>query len=212
MNNQQKYTFHVSGMHCNACILMTESELGELSNITYVKSSLTTHTIEVVGNFGDKTLEQIAEELTIPLKPHGYTVSTEKQIRTKNWSQFKIAIPIALLFAVFFVTLQKMGIVNLINIGNVAYGTAFVIGIIASLSTCMAVVGGLVLSMSATFAREGEKVRPQMLFHIGRIVSFFVFGRSDRCSWLGIYFKHFGIFYFELNYRYCNAHSRYQST
>jgi len=40
----------------------------------------------------------------------------------------------------------------------------------------MAVVGGLVLSMSATFAREGDRVRPQILFHAGRIVSFFVLG------------------------------------
>ena len=40
----------------------------------------------------------------------------------------------------------------------------------------MAVVGGLVLSMSATFAREGDKVRPQILFHTGRIVSFFILG------------------------------------
>ena len=50
------------------------------------------------------------------------------------------------------------------------------IGIIASLSTCMAVVGGLVLSMSATFAKEGDKVRPQVLFHLGRIASFFILG------------------------------------
>jgi sulfite exporter TauE/SafE len=40
----------------------------------------------------------------------------------------------------------------------------------------MAVVGGLLLSMSATFAREGDRVRPQVLFHAGRVVSFFVLG------------------------------------
>ena len=40
----------------------------------------------------------------------------------------------------------------------------------------MAVVGGLVLSMSATFAKEGDKVKPQVLFHSGRIISFFIFG------------------------------------
>jgi sulfite exporter TauE/SafE len=53
---------------------------------------------------------------------------------------------------------------------------AFVIGLIASVSTCMAVVGGLVLSMSANFAKEGDKVRPQALFHIGRLISFFILG------------------------------------
>ena len=170
------YIFHVHGMHCDACVLMTESELKDLPNVTYAKSNLMNHSVEVVGDFGDKTLEHIAEELTIPLKPHGYTVSVEKQQHTARWSDFKIAVPIALGFAIFFVALQKMGIVNLVNASSVSYGTAFVIGIVASLSTCMAVVGGLVLSMSATFAKEGDKVKPQLLFHLGRLVSFFVLG------------------------------------
>lgn len=169
-------TFHVHGMHCNACVLVTESKLGDMPNISKVKSSLKNHSVEVVGEFGDRTPEQIAEELAVPLKPLGYTVSVEKQIKEKNWSDFKVALPIALGFAVLFIALQKMGIVNLVNGGNVTYGTAFVIGIIASLSTCMAVVGGLVLSMSATFAKEGDKIKPQLMFHGGRIVSFFVLG------------------------------------
>ena len=83
-----------------------------------------------------------------------------------------MAIPIAFGFMFLFVLLQKLGIVNLVSTGNVTYGTAFIVGIIASLSTCMAVVGGLLLSMSATFARGGDKIRPQALFHIGRIISF----------------------------------------
>src|SRR3989344_2071824 len=172
----QKCIFHIHGMHCQACVLITESELADLPNIIQVKSSLKNHSVEVTGNFGDKTLEQIAEELTLPLKPHGYTVSVEKQIGEKKWSDFKIAIPIALGFAVLFVILQKIGLINLVNTGNVTYGTAFVIGIMASLSTCMAVVGSLVLSISATFAKEGDKIRPQLLFHSGRLVSFFILG------------------------------------
>ena len=176
LKQEQKYTFHVHGMHCNACVLMTESELGDLPNITSARTSLKDHSIEIVGDFGDKTEEQIAEELTIPLKSHGYTVSVEKATVEKKWSDFKIAAPIALGFAIIFVLLQKLGIVNLVGGGSVTYGTAFVIGIIASLSTCMAVVGGLVLSMSATFAKEGDKVRPQLMFHGGRIVAFFVLG------------------------------------
>lgn len=171
-----KYKFHVQGMHCNSCVVLTESKLIDLPNITYVKSNLKDHSIEIIGDFGDKTLEQIATELTIPLGPSGYTVSTERQQYLVEWSDFKIAIPIALAFAVLFVLLQKLGIVNFINASNVTLGTAFIIGIIASLSTCMAVVGGLVLSMSASFAKDGSRVKPQLLFHIGRIVSFFFLG------------------------------------
>lgn len=164
-------------MHCNACILLTESEAQELPYITRARSDLKHHVIEVEGDFADKSPEAIAADLMDVLQPHGYKVSVEKQAHaTKKWSDFKIAIPIALAFGVGFVLLQKAGLVNLVNTGTVSYGTAFVIGIIASLSTCMAVVGGLVLSMSATFAKEGDKVRPQLLFHGGRLASFFVLG------------------------------------
>lgn len=173
---EQKYTFHVHGMHCKSCVLMTESELGELPNISHVKSSLKNHSVEVTGDFGNKTPEQIAEELTVPLQAHGYTVSVGRQVKNRKWGEFKVAVPIALAFVVLFVTLQKMGLVNLIGTGNVTYGSAFVVGVVASLSSCMAVVGGLVLSMSATFAKEGDRIKPQMMFHGGRIVSFFIFG------------------------------------
>lgn len=170
-------------MHCKACVVLTESELLDLPNISSAKSSLKNHLVEIEGDFGNKSELEISEELTKILTKHGYSLSLEKQIIDKpfdklraSWSDFKIAVPVALGFILLFVFLQKLGIVNLVNAGNVTYGTAFVIGIVASLSSCMAVVGGLVLSMSATFAREGDKVKPQILFHVGRIVSFFILG------------------------------------
>ncbi len=172
----QKYTFHVSGMHCKACVLMIESELKDLPHIMHAQSSLSDHSVEVTGDFGGKSAEQVALELTDILKPHGYTLLIEKQQYTAKWGEFKIAVPIAFGFVLLFITLQKMGIVNLVDASEVTYGTAFVIGIIASLSTCMAVVGGLVLSMSATFAKEGDKIKPQLMFHGGRLISFFILG------------------------------------
>lgn len=173
---KQTYTFHVSGMHCHSCVLMTESELNELPEIEKVKSSLKKNSVEVIGDFGDLSQEQIASELSNVLKKHGYTLSVDKQIKTKNWKDFKIAVPIAIAFAIIFIILQKIGLVNIVGGGEINYGTIFVIGVIASLSSCMAVVGGLILSMSATFARSGDKVKPELLFHIGRIVSFFILG------------------------------------
>lgn len=177
MTNELKtYTFHVSGMHCNACILLTESELLEHPQVSAARSSLKTHSVEVTGNFGEATPESIATELSTLLKKHGYSLSVDRIAIVKQWADFKYAVPIALGFAALFVALQKIGIVNLVDTGTVSYGTAFLIGIIASLSTCMAVVGGLVLSMSATFAKEGDRVRPQLLFHGGRLVAFFLLG------------------------------------
>ncbi len=176
MNNSKKYNFHVNGMHCKACVLLIEGELSNYPGVEHVKASLSGLRVEVTGNFDNKSEAEIADYLSLPIKDNGYTLSLDKPMPRVIWSEFSIAVPIAIAFAVVFVLLQKMGIVNLVNSSSVGYGTAFIIGIIASLSTCMAVVGGLVLSMSASFAKEGDKTRPQVLFHLGRLVAFFVLG------------------------------------
>ncbi len=176
---QKKYTFHVNGMHCASCVFLTESELKQMPEVTKAKSSLASHSVEITGEFGDKPPEHIARDLSEILKPHGYTLSVEKpldKLGAGKWVDFVWAFPIALAFVALFIILQKLGIVNLITTSEVSYGTAFVVGLIASVSTCMAVVGGLVLSMSANFAKEGDKIKPQIVFHIGRLVSFFILG------------------------------------
>lgn len=170
------YTLHVNGMHCNSCVVLTESELNEVPEVAQAKASLKNLNVEVTGDFGDKEPEHVARDLSEVLKPHGYTLTLEKQKHSVNWSDFYVALPIAAAFVALFVILQKLGIVNLVTASEVGYGTAFVIGLIASVSTCMAVVGGLVLSMSANFAKEGDKIKPQVLFHAGRLVSFLILG------------------------------------
>ncbi len=170
------YFFHVNGMHCQACVVLTESELSEVPEVQSAKASLTARQVEVTGDFGDKTPEHVARDLSAVLEPHGYTLSVERQRHAAKWSEFSIAAPVALAFIALFIVLQKLGVVNLVTASNVTYGTAFAIGLIASVSTCMAVVGGLVLSVSSSFAKTGDRVRPQLLFHVGRIASFFLLG------------------------------------
>ena len=163
-------------MHCNACVVLTESELTDVPEVTKAKSSLARHSIEVTGDFGDKEPEHIARDLSEVLEPHGYTLSLEKQKYVAKWFDFRIALPTAGAFIALFIILQKLSIVNLVTTSQVGYGTAFVIGLIASVSTCLAIVGGLVLSLSASSAKEGGTWRTQTLFHVGRIVGFFVLG------------------------------------
>lgn len=170
------YTFHVKGMHCAACVFLTENELEHLPNVEKAKSDLATCCVEVTGNFESESPTIIANELSRILQPHGYTLLVEKEKTENKWSDFIVAFPVALGVATLFLLLQKLGIVSLISVSKVNYGTAFVIGLVASVSTCMAVVGGLVLSMSANMAKEGENKKPQILFHIGRLLSFFFLG------------------------------------
>ena len=161
-------------MHCNSCVVLTESELKENKLVEHAAANLKTCCVEVCGNFGNKSETEIMDELSPLIEKHGYKLSIEKENKSIKWSDFKIALPISIGFIIFFLILQKIGVVNLISSGEVSYGTAFLIGLIASVSTCMAVVGGLLLSVSANYAKEGNKIKPQMFFHIGRIISFFI--------------------------------------
>lgn len=165
----------MNGMHCKACTLLIEENIKELPNIESVHVSLVNHQISVTGEFMDAP-EIIAEELTKLVHSHGYTISVEKREHVAGWGDFTYALPIAGLIVLAFVLLQKAGLANLITSSNVSYGTAFVIGLIASVSSCLAIVGGLVLSLSASSAKEGGTWRTQALFHIGRIGGFFILG------------------------------------
>lgn len=195
MKEKQTHTFHVNGMHCKSCALVTEHALGEVPFVDAAKVDAHRQSVSVSGEFGDKTKEEIAEELTKTLAPKGYSLSLEKTATDKKWEEFLIAGPLAALFVLLFVFLQKTGLVNLVNVSSMTYSTAFLIGVIASLSSCMAVVGGLVLSMSATFAKEGESLKPQALFHVGRIVSFFLLGGMIGAIGSAFQLNTFGIFF-----------------
>lgn len=171
------HTLHVSGMHCSACTLLVEGEVCECAGVSSAKVSLAERTLTVEGDFGEASAEAIAEMLTAPLATHGYRVSHERPVSSgARWNEFKVAAPIALLVLVAFVALQKLGIVNLIGGDALSYGAVFLVGVVASLSSCLAIVGGLILSVSASYAKSGERVRPQLAFHIARLVSFFILG------------------------------------
>ncbi len=173
----QTFKFHISGMHCKSCVILTEDVLKEVPGVKKVTAHLGKKTVEVEGDFGENpNPEIIVEELNKCLAKHNYTLSTNNVKDRINWKDFNYAVPIAILFVLFFILLQKVGIVNLITTSEVSYSSTLLIGLIASLSSCLAVVGGLVLSVSANFAKSGQKTKPQILFHVGRLLGFFVLG------------------------------------
>lgn len=169
------HTFYIHGIHCNSCSLLIEGKLSELPAVQQVTIAKN-NTITITGTFDGISHAELLQLLNQPLQEYGYTISSEKQLQKNKWAEFRIALPITLGIALLFIGLQKIGLINLITTSTVTYGTAFLIGIIASLSSCMAVVGGLLLSLSATAAKKGETMRPQILFHSSRIISFFILG------------------------------------
>jgi sulfite exporter TauE/SafE len=131
----------------------------------------------------EKSAEEIAIILTDKIKSNGYRLSVndfDKSTNGKNTEDNVIwqAIPIGLAFVALFFLLQKSGILNLSLGSNTTPTTSFIIGIIASLSSCLAVVGGLILSLSAKIAKDdnGSTKKPFILFHAGRLLGFAILG------------------------------------
>ena len=171
------YTFHVSGTHCASCKILIEDILNEQIGIRNTHVDLKKEIVSVETEL-DNSKHELAELLTEKIKRNGYTLSVEKIIQeNKNGGVIWQAIPIGLAFLVLFFILQKSGILNLGIGGTATPATSFIIGLIASVSSCLAIVGGLVLSLSATVSQDNVSDKKNfILFHIGRLVSFAILG------------------------------------
>lgn len=171
------YTFYVSGTHCASCKIFIEDTLKEQGYVHDVRVDLKRETLEIQTT-SNQSPEDLAVTLTNKIHSNGYTVSVAKpakaeQQNTVIWK----ALPIGLGFLVLFFLLQKSGILNLGLGGQTTPVTSFIIGLIASVSSCLAIVGGLVLSLSAKISQDTvSDTKTFTLFHVGRLVSFGVLG------------------------------------
>lgn len=173
----KKYILHVSGTHCASCKILIEDVLGEQDFIKSSKVDLKMETVEIETD-STQNAEELATFLTSKIKGNGYTLSVEKQTKEKEsddviWK----AIPIGLVFLILFFLLQKSGLLNLGIGGQTTPITSFIIGLIASVSSCLAIVGGLVLSLSAKISEDNiSDTKTFILFHGGRLASFAILG------------------------------------
>lgn len=171
------YTFHVSGTHCASCKIFIEDALNEQSFIKNARVNLKRETVEIETE-SDQDAEVLAQILTEKIKSNGYKLSVEKSAKEKQGNDvIWKAVPIGLAFLILFFFLQKSGILNLGIGGQTTPVTSFIIGLIASVSSCLAIVGGLVLSLSAKVSQDNvSDTKTFVLFHAGRLVSFAVLG------------------------------------
>jgi sulfite exporter TauE/SafE/copper chaperone CopZ len=171
------YTFHVRGTHCASCKILIEDIFGEHDFIKKVDVNLKNQTIDIETE-SDKSSEEIARIINEKIRSHGYEISLDKKIEEKKYDDvIWKAIPIGLGFLALFFLLQKSGILNLGIGGKTTPVTSFIIGLIASVSSCLAIVGGLVLSLSAKISEDNESdTKTFILFHAGRLISFAILG------------------------------------
>ena len=171
------HTLHVSGTNCSSCKILIENILNEQDFIQNARVDLKEEIVEIETN-SDQSPEKLADMLTDKIKSNGYILSVEKTTKEKSvddviWK----ALPIGLGLLVLFFLLQRSGILNLGIGGQTTATTSFIIGLIASVSSCLAIVGGLVLSLSAKISQDKvSDTKTFLLFHTGRIVSFAVLG------------------------------------
>lgn len=170
-------TFHVTGSHCASCKILIEDVLNEQIGIENTQVNLKDETVSFETSLDDGQ-HKLAEMLTEKIKHNGYTLSVEKQTKvSKDNGVIWQALPIGLALLALFFIVQKSGILNFGLGGTVTPVTSFIIGLVASVSSCLAVVGGLVLSLSATVSQDKvSDVKPMMLFHGGRLISFAILG------------------------------------
>lgn len=173
----KKYTFHVSGTHCSSCKIFVEQTLKEDGLVSYANLNLKTETLEVeIEN--NTNIEDVIHLINNKINSNGYFVSVEKQQteKIKNGVIWK-ALPIGVGILVLFFLLQKSGLLDIGVGGQITPVTSFLIGVLASVSSCLAVVGGLVLSLSAKISQDKiSDTKTFTLFHISRLVSFAILG------------------------------------
>ncbi|MBI5370317.1 sulfite exporter TauE/SafE family protein [Candidatus Uhrbacteria bacterium] len=180
----QKYDFELRGTTCQSCEVVIERDLSTLGGVQHVSAShntgrLTIETFEVANE--EKLLRRINERLG----PHGYQASEEysRQKIQAPWNLSRIGGALVLILAVY-VIFKWMGLSTFSPQAESAGGlfAIFAIGLVASVSSCTAVVIGLLAAVSSAKAKEQahvsskDRLRPHFLFNIGRIVGFAVFG------------------------------------
>jgi sulfite exporter TauE/SafE/copper chaperone CopZ len=172
MNKEMRKTeYFVEGMHCAACELVIEKKLSKFPGVKSVDAKLNDSKVYIES---EKDLNP--DELSKLVTEDGYRIVNSLDVKEKNWKELGIAAVIASVVIFVFILIQKLGIVNLVDAEEITLPFIFLIGVVASLSTCMAVVGGLVLSISSNYAMEGHRFKPLIAFHLSRVVGFFVLG------------------------------------
>jgi sulfite exporter TauE/SafE/plastocyanin domain-containing protein/copper chaperone CopZ len=176
-----KTTIPIKGMHCRSCEILIAEKLREIPEVEKIHSSYQKKHVIV---YSKKSISD--EVLNAKIAEAGYEVGVEK---SKNWFSSSlgdyndILISIVIL-AVLYLLAKSLGLFS-ISINSQNPSNLFVVilvGLTAGFSSCMAVVGGLLLGISAKHAElhpeatPVQKFRPHIFFNIGRIASYFLLG------------------------------------
>jgi sulfite exporter TauE/SafE/copper chaperone CopZ len=179
----KKHIYYIKGMHCASCEVLIEKRLFDIKGIRSAEAK--TSQGEVLIEYEDKKPK--IKTLNSIFKKQGYTFFDQPQEIENSFKKnnfLKIFIISALLI-IGFLYLGNLGLFNWISVNPQSSLLAFfIVGLLAGVSTCAAMTGGLVLSMSKQwsdlYSRNQsdflDKFKPHLMFNTGRIISFALFG------------------------------------
>jgi len=172
MAKLKKCTLYIKGMHCPSCEILITDKFKEMSNVTAVKSNFQKQEAEVYfsGHLDQETINK-------NIKPFGYEIR-DRQDKSFNEEPMSKKIIEASLITVglilIYLIVKEINIIPSINItGNLNWLTVLFLGLVASVSTCMATSGALFLS---TIGKKTNNLRQAVYFSLGRIISYSIFG------------------------------------
>ena len=194
---QNAKTIYVKGMHCASCELLIEKTIEDYAGVKEVDASLEKGQVKIVS---EKNELVSIEKLNQEFKDAGYKFSN-KQFPKENHRLFELSdagleinksklYEYLKIFGILIFVLILVMLINNSNLGRYAGVDAdssllafLVLGIVAGLSSCAALVGGLLLVMTKqwndlyiTDKTNKLKFQPHILFHAGRLIGYFVFG------------------------------------
>ncbi len=177
----ERITLSVRGMHCRSCELLLEGALRDIDGVTMVKAS-TKKGLVTVG------FEKGVDEgrVSDAIRNAGYDVGEHASVPllTKDGDEYAMLFFAVLLVLAGGMLLQRVDFSAFGfrggNVGSVS--SSLLLGLTAGVSTCMALVGGLVLGIATRHAALHpeatitEKFRPHLFFTLGRILGFSFLG------------------------------------
>lgn len=177
----RKITVPIRGMHCRSCEILVEGNLKKVPGVQKVEVSQKTGQAEV---FFDRNLPEIAS-IKQAVKDAGYDIGRKDHLSwlSSDKEDYINLLKGAGVLLVLYLAAKQFGLLNLgINTNSTSLSVVLLVGLVAGISTCMALVGGLVLGLSARHAElhpeasAREKFRPHLYFNLGRVVGFAVLG------------------------------------
>lgn len=176
----EKTLLKISGMHCKSCEILLENEIKKIEGVSKVNANYKKGNILISCNGNiDKTL------FSKSIEKAGYQIHQEGFLSGKK-TNFNKDLGIAfLIFVILVLLLEQTGFYKLNFSSSLSYSNIYIVllvGLTAGFSTCMALIGSLILALSANFSKThpqyqfNRKFTPHLYFNFGRILFFFLFG------------------------------------